>query len=194
MGNGTPSGASVPPPRPDVPHRRAAPMRPPDNVDGADGKRNALRCVGTDPTAGRAPHGARPPRFEGLKISKRPEDPRRPSKDLRHPEQISLLDTGGGFVVSVRAGRRPPPPVPFPADGLARQRARISTTSIEWGRQRGDTCAPAPAPSPSLLRPHDLEQGRETPLKAVSSRLTTPREPSQDRAHPVSRSPRSAPT
>ena len=66
IGSETPSETSVLTPRPDVPHRRAAPMRPPDNVDGADLERNALQNVGNDPTAGRAPHGARPLRFGGL--------------------------------------------------------------------------------------------------------------------------------
>ena len=77
MRSETPSRTSAPAPRPDVPHRRAAPMCPPDNVDGADLERNALQNVGTAPTARRAPHGARPPRFGGLEDLQKPRGSRR---------------------------------------------------------------------------------------------------------------------
>lgn len=175
MGSGTPSETSVLTPRPDVPHRRAAPMRPPDNVDGADLERNALQNVGTAPTAGRAPHGARPLRFGGLKISRRPEDPRRPprgsptpgaDRHSRHGRGLSCVGTRG--------------PSAAPSRTLPRRRPRATKSQdLNDVDQRNDKGATRALPRPR--RPLQLTapgsgSGHRDPLQKRPLAVSRPHE------------------
>lgn len=104
-----------------------------------------------------------------------------------------LADVGeaSGFLMFARDVGRPLPP-PHRRRPRATKQAELDCELTEGTTKRRHVRSRARAVP--CLRPTDLDRGRETPLKAVSSRLTTHREPSRDRAHPVSPSPRSAPT
>ena len=70
------------------------------------------------------------------------------------PKKLSLPDAGESQVVTARVGSASPP-LPL-CRAAAREKERGRTT-----RSYGDLRC--------FLRPHDLEQGRETPLQAASS-------------------------
>ena len=168
----SPSATLVPPHGWTCPPRYAPPMQTPDNANGAEPRETPSATL-VPPHGWTCPTRYAPPSFRRSKIS---ETQKR--SDPRHGRGLCLL-------MCARDGGRP---LPYPS----RRRPRATdpqdhTEGTTEGRH-------APAPSPSLLRPHDLEQGIETPYKAASSLHTTPREPSHDTAHPVNPSPRSAPT
>lgn len=106
------------------------------------------------------------------------------------PRKYRLADVGeaSAFLRFARDVGRPLPP-PLRRRPRATERHRINNEEAA-GTTRGH-----------LARSYDHIHGpmiwigaQRPPTKAASCRLTTPREPSRDTAHPVNRSPRSAPT